>query len=222
MDIYADCRTFCLFGGVFNIAVKNNAKEMTINDEIDSLHGFGPSKMVRVIGPESEQLGMMQLSAAQNNAYDRGLDIVLIAPQADPPVCKIMDYGKFRFERDKREKEAKKKQQVVEIKEIQLSCHIDVNDFNTKVNHAKRFLSDGNKVRVLVKFKGRQMTHQEIGRELISRFEEACAEMGAPEKAPILEGRNLVMFIAPLKPGKDKPAKAEAKPAEEPESGENG
>ena len=188
---------------------------MLINDSIRA-------KEVRLIGENGEQLGVKPLDAAKTYAYDRGLDLVLIAAQATPPVCRAMDYGKYRFERDKKEKEARKNQQISKLKEVKLSCRIDTHDFETRLNHAKRFLGDGDKVKLIVVFRGREMTHQEIGRELISRFEEACAEMGAPEKAPILEGRNLVMFIAPLKPGKDKPAKAEAKPAEEPESGENG
>ena len=111
-----------------------------------------------------------------------------------------MDYGKFRFERDKKEKEARKKQQIAEIKEIQLSCHIDVNDFNTKVNHALRFLGNGDKVRVMVKFRGRQITHSELGVELLKKFEQACAEKGTVEKAPAIEGRSMIMFISPLKP----------------------
>lgn len=166
-----------------------------INEEIN----LAPAKTVRVIGPENEQLGLMNLSAARNMAYDKGLDLVLIAPQAEAPVCRIMDYGKFRFERDKKDKEAKKKQQVVDIKEVQLSCRIDINDFNTKLNHAKRFLSDGDKVKVLVRFKGRQMTHLEIGRELLEKFEEGLKEVGTVEKKPVLEGRTLTMFIGPLK-----------------------
>ena len=172
---------------------------MITNDDILSVNGFVPSKIVRVIGPDSEQLGLMQLSAALNSAYDRDLDLVLIAQQAEVPVCRIMDYGRFRFERDKKEKEAKKKQQVVEIKEIQLSCRIDVNDFNTKVGHAHRFLSEGNKVKVLVRFKGRQMAHQEIGRDLLEKFRAACEDVGSVEKMPALEGRSLIMFISPLK-----------------------
>jgi len=183
---------------------------MAINEEIDAIAGFGPSKVVRVVGPEGEQLGLMQLSAARSTAYDRDYDIVLIAPQAEPPVCKIMDYGKFKFERDKKEKEAKKKQQTVEIKEIQLSCHIDVNDFNTKANHAIRFLKEGNKVRVLVRFKGRQMAHQDIGRELLERFRQACAEVGQVEKPAVMEGRNLTLFIVPIKASAKKPRKEES------------
>ncbi|MBQ5390154.1 MAG: translation initiation factor IF-3, partial [Clostridia bacterium] len=128
---------------VFFISTKDTTQ---INDDIRA-------KEVRVIGDDGEQIGILPLSQAKEIAYDKGLDLVLISPQADPPVCRVMDYGKFRFERDKKEKEAKKKQQTVELKEIQLSCRIDTHDFETKANHAKRFLGDGNKVRVCLKFK---------------------------------------------------------------------
>ena len=176
--------------------IKNtNGKEHVINEEIE----FAPNKNVRVIGDDGEQFGIISFSQALNTAYDRGLDLVLMSAQAEPPVCKIMDYGKYRFDRDKKEKEARKKQKVIEVKEIQLTCLIDVNDFNTKVNHARRFLTDGNKVKVMVKFKGRQMSRQDVGKDLLERFKEACADLGAPEKAPILEGRNMIMFIAPAK-----------------------
>lgn len=160
--------------------------------------GFAPTKIVRVIGPTGEQLGLLTVAAAQNNAYDKGLDLVMITAQADPPVCKIIDYGKFRFERDKREKEAKKKQQVMNLKEIGLSCKIDTNDFNTKVNHARRFLTGGDKVKVIVKFKGREMSHLDVGRELLQKFREACEDIGSVDKAPNLEGRFMSMFITPL------------------------
>ena len=144
-------------------------------------------------------MGLLSLANAQNAAFERGLDLVLIAPQAEPPVCKIIDYGRFRFEKDKKDKEAKKKQQVVDIKEIQLSCHIDTNDFNTKLNHARRFLISGDKVKVSVRFKGRQMSHIEIGRDLLTRFNDACADIANVDKAPKLEGRSLTMFLAPIK-----------------------
>lgn len=180
---------------------------MPINEAIFSLQGFNRSKQVRLIGPEGEQLGVTALSSALDTAYDKGFDLVLIAQTAEPPVCRIMDYGKFRFERDKKEKEARKKQQIVETKEVQLSCRIDVNDFNTKVNHALRFLGNGDKVKVLVKFRGRQMTHTELGAELLKKFEEACAEKGSVEKQPVMEGRSLMMIISPIKsvPAKQKP-----------------
>lgn len=167
-----------------------------INEEI----GYAPGKIVRVVGEEGEQIGMIAYSSALKSAYDKGLDLVLIAPQADPPVCRVMDYGKFRFDRDKKEKEARKRQQIIEIKEIQLTCHIDTNDMNTKINHARRFLTDGDKVRVLVKFKGRQMSHLEVGHQLLEKFGNACTDLGTIEKRPLLEGRSLTMFIAPIKP----------------------
>lgn len=141
----------------------------------------------------------MAYDDALEKAYNEGFDLVLMSGQAVPPVCKIMDYGKYRFERDKKEKEAKKKQQVANVKEIQLSCLIDTNDFNTKVNHAKRFLTGGDKVKVIVKFKGRQMSHQHIGSELLTKFQEACNEIGTVDKAPTLEGRFMSMLINPVK-----------------------
>lgn len=169
-----------------------------------------------MIGPEGEQLGLLTYSNAQKVAFDRDLDLVLISPQADPPVCKIIDYGRYKFERDKKEKEAKKKQQISDIKEIQLSCHIDTNDFNTKVNHARRFLGDGDKVRVVVRFRGRQMSHLDIGRGLLVRFTEACADVGQQDKAPLLEGRSLTMFLGPLKQAAAPIKKDAAKPEDAP------
>ena len=141
----------------------------------------------------------MSSAKALEMAYDRGMDLVMMSAQAVPPVCKIMDYGKFRFERDKREKEARKKQQTIELKEIQLSCRIDTHDFETKVNHARRFLSDGNKVRVVMKFKGREMSHMNIGKEILEKFEEACSELGTVDKKPVLDGRFMSMVISPVK-----------------------
>ena len=129
---------------------------MLVNEEIRL-------KEVRVIGEEGEPIGIMSSDDALRLAYDKGYDLVLMAPQAQPPVCKIMDYGKYRFERDKKEKETKKKQTVLELKEIQLSCRIDTHDFETKVRHAQRFLESGNKVRVVMRFKGREMSHMAIG-----------------------------------------------------------
>ena len=152
-----------------------------------------------MIGPNGEALGIVSSQKALNTAYDYGMDLVMMAAQATPPVCKIMDYGKFCFDRDKREKEARKKQQTVELKEIQLSCRIDTHDFETKVRHAVRFLSEGNKVRVVMKFKGREMSHQSIGQEILEKFKTACAECGTVEKAPVLDGRFLSMVISPIK-----------------------
>lgn len=163
-----------------------------LNEEITA-------KEVRLIGQDGETLGIVSSAKALEMAYDRGLDLVMMAAQATPPVCKIMDYGKYCFERDKREKEARKKQQTVELKEIQLSCRIDTHDFETKVRHALRFLSEGNKVRVVMKFKGREMSHMNIGREVLEKFEAACEGSGAVDKKPVLEGRFMSMVISPVK-----------------------
>ena len=152
-----------------------------------------------MIGSNGETLGIMSSEKALDLAYDQGMDLVMMSAQATPPVCKIMDYGKFRFERDKREKEARKKQQVVELKEIQLSCRIDTHDFETKVKHALRFLGDGNKVRVVMKFKGREMSHMNIGKEVLEKFEAACSELGTVDKKPVLDGRFMSMVISPVK-----------------------
>ncbi len=185
---------------------------MPINEGILSLPGFNRSKQVRLIGPGGEQLGTYTLSLAQNMAYDKGLDLVLIAPQNNPPVCKILDYGKYKFERDKKEKEARRNQQTSELKEVQLTVNIDTNDFNTKARNANRFLENGDRVRVVLRFRGRQLSRTEQGTELLKRFEEACAEKGQVEKAPVLEGRSMTMFIAPVKAAKQKKA---AKPTEQ-------
>ena len=175
-------------GGVFGIS----AKEMTINEEIKF-------KEVRVVGVEGEAIGIMSSDAALKMAYDQGYDLVLMAPQAQPPVCRIMDYGKYRFERDKKEKEAKKKQQTVELKEIQLSCRIDTHDFETKARHAVKFLESGNKVRVVMRFKGREMSHVGIGQEIMKKFQDTCSEVGSVDKAPVLDGRIMSMVISPVK-----------------------
>ena len=156
-------------------------------------------KEIRVVGPEGEAIGIMTPEAALKIAYDQGYDLVMMAPQAQPPVCRIMDYGKYRFERDKKEKEAKKKQQTIELKEIQLSCRIDTHDFETKARHAQRFLKEGNKVRVVMRFKGREMSHVSIGQEIMQKFREVCSELGTVDKAPVLDGRIMSMVIAPVK-----------------------
>ena len=165
---------------------------MAINEEIRI-------KEVRVVTDSGEQLGVMSSEAALEKAYSMGLDLVLIAPSATTPVCRIMDYGKFRYDRDKREKEAKKKQQVVNVKEVQLSCTIDTHDFNTKANNAIRFLKGGDKVRVVLSFKGRQMAHTEVGVEIMDKFIELCKEFGSTDKAPVLDGRRLSVIISPNK-----------------------
>ena len=169
-----------------NIAIK----EMQINEEIRD-------KEIRVIMNDGEALGIMSADEALKIAEEKNLDLVKIAPQAVPPVCKIMDYGKYRFEQTKREKEAKKNQHIVEIKEVRLSLGIDTHDFETKANHAKRFLTSGNKVKVSIRFRGREMAHTENGLGIMQQFAEACAEFGNIEKAAKLEGKSMMMFLAP-------------------------
>ena len=169
-----------------------NAKEMLINEQIDA-------KEIRVIGADGEQLGIMSTEQALRMAYNDGLDLVMMTGNSTPPVCKIMNFGKFRFEREKKEKEAKKKQQTVELKEIQLSCRIENHDFETKLKHAHKFLSGGNKVRVVLRFKGREMAHQALGAEIMEKFRVACEELGTVDKKPTLDGRILSMVISPVK-----------------------
>ena len=152
---------------------------------------------IRLIGSTGEQLGIMSAAQAQRIADEQGLDLVKISPQATPPVCKLMDYGKFRFEQGKREKEAKKNQHVVEIKEIRMSPGIDVGDFNTKLENAQKFLADGNRVKVSVRFRGREMAHTDIGKDLLVRFAEQCAEVATLDKEPKLEGRSMSIFLSP-------------------------
>ena len=158
-------------------------------------------KELRVIGLDGQQLGIMSSRDALNIAEQKNLDLVKIAPQATPPVCKIMDYGKYRFEQAKREKEARKNQHTVDIKEVRLSLNIDTHDFNTKLNNALKFIKHGDKVKVSIRFRGREMGHPEIGLETMKRFAEACAEAAVVEKPAKLEGRNMLMFLAP-KPNK--------------------
>ena len=135
-------------------------------------------------------------------AEEQGLDLVKISPNAVPPVCKLMDYGKFRFEQTKREKEARKNQRVVEIKEIRMSPSIDVNDFNVKLRNAQKFLSEGNRCKVTVRFRGREMAHTNIGQDLLVKFAEECGEIAVMDKSPKLEGRHMSIFLSP-KPAKD-------------------
>ena len=164
-------------------------KELEINEEIRD-------KEIRVIGADGSQLGVMSADKALKLAEEADMDLVKIAPTAVPPVCKIMDYGKYRFEQQKKEKENKKNQKVVETKEVRLSINIDTNDFNTKVNQANKFLKNGDKVKVSIRFRGREMAHSKLGLDVMERFGQAI-EGGTIEKAAKLEGRNMLMFIAP-------------------------
>ena len=164
--------------------------EHQLNEEIRD-------KELRVIGPDGAQLGIMSAAQANALAEEQEMDLVKISPNAVPPVCKIMDYSKFCFDQKKREKEAKKNQKVVEIKEIRMSPSIDTNDLNTKVKNAQKFLKDGNRVKVSVRFRGREMAHTNLGEKLLMDFAQACSELANMEKNPKLEGRFMAMFLAP-------------------------
>ena len=167
-----------------------STKELQINEEIRD-------KEIRVITDDGEQLGIMSAKDALKEAEKRSLDLVKIAPNAQPPVCKIMDYGKYRFDKAKKEKEAKKNQKVIETKEIRLSVNIDTHDFDTKVNHALKVLKSGNKVKVSIRFRGREMAHAHLGNGIMERFAEAVSELGTVDKPAKLEGRQMLMFLSP-------------------------
>ena len=152
---------------------------------------------VRLIGADGAQLGIYSSKDALEMANGKGLDLVKIAPMATPPVCKIMDYSKYCFEQAKREKEAKKNQKVISVKEIQLSIRIETNDFNTKLNHALRFLKGGDKVKVSLRFRGREITRPELGLEMMQRFAYGCKELANIEKPAKVDGRNIIMVLAP-------------------------
>lgn len=168
------------------------SKDLRINDEIRA-------REVRLVGEEGEQLGILQLRDAQQMAVEKSLDLVEIAPTAKPPVCKIMDYGKFKYEQAKRDKEARKKQKTMEIKEVKLRPNIEDHDFETKARNAQRFLIDGDKVKVTIMFRGREITHPELGRVLCLRLAEFCKAEANIERDPKLEGRNMIMILTPLK-----------------------
>ena len=170
---------------------------MTIAKLVHELNEEINDKEVRLIGAEGEQLGIMSSAEALKIADEQGLDLVKISPQAVPPGCKLMNYGKFRFEQSKREKEAKKNQHVVEIKEIRMAPGLDVGDFNTKLKNAQKFVADGNRVKVSVRFRGREMAHTEIGKDLLDRFAEQCAEVANLDKPAKLEGRMMSIFLSP-------------------------
>lgn len=155
------------------------------------------AKEVRVIDTDGSQLGVLPLKDALSAAAAKDLDLVNIAPNAVPPVCKIMDFGKYRFEQAKREKEAKKNQKTVDVKEVRLGLSIDTHDFETKGKNAIKFLKSGDKVKVSIRFRGREFGHPEIGLEIMTRFAEFCSEYASVEKPAKMEGRNMLMFLAP-------------------------
>ena len=163
--------------------------ELMINEQIRD-------KEVRVISAEGEQLGVMSSKDAMKLAREANLDLVKIAPNAKPPVCKIIDYGKYRYEMARKEKEAKKKQKVIEVKEIRLSPNIDVNDLNTKMNHARKFLESGNRVKVSVRFRGRELAHTATGKVILDGFAEKLSDVAVIDKPAKLEGKSMVMFLS--------------------------
>jgi len=167
-----------------------SSKDLLINEQIRD-------KQIRVVGDDGEQLGIMSADEAMNIATQKNLDLVLIAPQATPKVCKIMDYGKYRFELAKKEKENKKNQKVIDIKEVRLSPAIDTHDFETKLKNAIKFLKHGNKVKVSVRFRGREIKHSALGREILDRFAESAIEAGTVEKLPKFEGRSMFIIMTP-------------------------
>ena len=161
-----------------------------INEEITAAE-------VRLISDTGEQLGIMPSAEAQRIAEEKEMDLVMIAAGSKPPVCKIMDYGKYRFEQSKREKEAKKNQRVIEIKEIRMSPSIGENDFNTKLRAGQKFLADGDRLKVTIRFRGREMAHTDLGATLLKDYAEKCADIATMDKNPKLEGRNMSMFLSP-------------------------
>ncbi|WP_429085276.1 translation initiation factor IF-3 [Brassicibacter mesophilus] len=177
---------------MYNIIIRRcpNIKELQINEEIRD-------KEVRLIDVDGEQLGIVSSKRAQEIADEKKLDLVKIAPNAKPPVCRIMDFGKYKYELAKKEKEARKNQKVINIKEIRMTPSIEDNDLNVKAKKASQFLKDGDKVKVSVRFRGREMGHTDIGREVLVRFAELTSEYGVIDKQPKLEGRNMVMFLNP-------------------------
>ena len=193
-----DCgrmRASVFFNGLCDMDLKEG---FTISKNDLQINEMIRDNELRIISAEGEQLGVMDARAAQKIANEKGLDLVKISPNAKPPVCKIMDYGKYKFELAKREKENRKNQKVVNIKEVQLSPSIDTNDFNTKARQAMKFLKSGDKVRVRVRFRGRELSHSEIGKDLLDRFAETVKEFGTVEKPAKLEGRNMIMFLGPV------------------------
>lgn len=194
---------------------------LTIANAVHQINEEILDKEVRLIGDAGEQLGIMSAQQALHIAAEQELDLVKIAPGSNPPVCKVMDYGKFRFEQTKKEKEAKKNQRIIEIKEIRMSPGIGDNDFSTKLKNGQKFLTDGDRVKVSVRFRGREMAHTEIGEVLLKDFAEKCAELASMDKPPKLEGRSMSMFLSPKpqtppkKPAKPKAPKTDEVKAEE-------
>ena len=179
-----------MFGGAFIIATAGKSKELEINGQIRD-------REVRLIGADGEQKGVVSIQVAMRAAEDAGLDLVKIAPQAVPPVCKVLDYGKYRFEQQKKEKEAKKNQKTTQVKEIRLSTFIEEHDIRIKAKTAGKFLKDGDKVKVSLRFRGREAAYKDKGLKVMEIFAAELAEIANIEKKPVFEGRNLSMVLVP-------------------------
>ena len=191
MDVLRPRFLYAQMHKLFRRCIHISSKELAINEGIKF-------NEVRVISDDGSQIGIIPVSKALEEAYAKDLDLVCISPNAQPPVCKIMDYGKYRFEQAKREKDAKKNQKVIETKEIRIiGLGIDTHDFETKGRHAIKFLESGNKVKVTIRFRGREMGHPEIALDLMQRFADFCADSCTVEKPAKMEGRNMLMFLAP-------------------------
>ena len=182
---------FCIKGTVFHRRCFSISKEtLRINEEIRI-------REVRVTSAEGEQLGIMATRDALRMAEEQHLDLVEVAPKAKPPVCRIMDFGKYRYEQQKRDKEAKKKQKVITIKEVKLRPNIEQHDFDVKLKNALRFVQEGNKVKVTIRFRGRELSHPELGRVLLVRMAKELADIANVERDPKLEGKNMIMILNP-------------------------
>lgn len=190
------------------MTISKQKNEVQINEMIRD-------REVRLVGVDGEQLGIVSIADAMRMAGEKNMDLVKIAPTAKPPVCRIMDYGKHRFEQAKREKDARKNQKTIEIKEIRLSVKIDTHDFDTKMKNAIKFLKNGDKVKVSIRFRGREMAHPEIAQENMKRFAEGIAEFGEIDRIPKIEGRSMIMFINSKLPKQSKAAKEKEKEKEQ-------
>ncbi|WP_204438341.1 translation initiation factor IF-3 [Amphibacillus cookii] len=164
---------------------------MNVNESIRA-------REVRLIDSNGDQLGVKSRQEALEIAGNRNLDLVLVAPNAKPPVCRIMDYGKFRFEQQKKDKEARKKQKIINVKEVRLSPGIEEHDFNTKLRNARKFLEKGDKVKVSIRFRGRAITHKDLGRKVLERMAEECKDLSTIEQKPKMEGRSMFLMLAPV------------------------
>ena len=180
----------CSLEQVFLLEVNNIKQDLLINEQIRF-------KEVQVIDDQGNKLDKMSINDAMNLAMDKNLDLVLVSSNPTNPVCKLMDYGKYKFEQAKREKESKKKQKTFELKELRVTPNIEEHDFNFKVKNAKKFLADGNKVKITVRFRGRELNYVKLGEQVLNKFAEELSEVATLEKKPLLEGKNMFIILAP-------------------------